>query len=144
MANTVKQLLDKKNLKNVISVKPEASVFEALEIMAQYNIGALLVMEGEKLSGIFSERDYARKGIIKDRKAKSTAISELMTANVITVASDMNTQDCMQIMSERKFRHLPVMDGGKVIGILSVGDIVTSVLNEQKALIGYLENYIHG
>jgi CBS domain-containing protein len=144
MASTVKQLLDKKNLKSVISVKPEASVFEALEIMAQYNIGALLVMEGEKLSGIFSERDYARKGIIKDRKAKSTAISELMTPNVITVNAEMTTQDCMQIMSERKFRHLPVVDGDNVIGILSVGDIVTSVLNDQKALIGYLENYIHG
>jgi CBS domain-containing protein len=144
MASTVKQLLDKKNLKSVISVKPEASVFEALEIMAQYNIGALLVMEGEKLSGIFSERDYARKGIIKDRKAKSTAISELMTPNVITVNAEMTTQDCMQIMSERKFRHLPVVDGVNVIGILSVGDIVTSVLNDQKALIGYLENYIHG
>jgi CBS domain-containing protein len=144
MASTVKQLLDKKNLKSVISVKPEASVFEALEIMAQYNIGALLVMEGEKLSGIFSERDYARKGIIKDRKAKSTAISELMTPDVITVNAEMTTQDCMQIMSERKFRHLPVVDGDNVIGILSVGDIVTSVLNDQKALIGYLENYIHG
>jgi CBS domain-containing protein len=144
MARTVKQLLDKKNIKNIISVKPETSVFEALEIMAQYNIGALLIMEDEKLSGIFSERDYARKGIIKDRKAKSTAIAELMTANVITVNSEMNVKDCMEIMSERKFRHLPVMDNEKVTGILSVGDIVTAVLNEQKELITYLEGYIHG
>jgi CBS domain-containing protein len=102
------------------------------------------VQEGEKLVGIFSERDYARKGIVKDRKAKSTPIKDLMTANVISVKPDMTTQDCMQIMSERKFRHLPVLEGDKVVGILSVGDIVTAVLNEQKMLISYLENYIHG
>ncbi len=144
MASTVKQLLEIKKLKNVISVSPNNSVFEALEVMAQYNIGALLVMEGEKLAGIFSERDYARKGIIKERKAKSTQIAELMTANVITVTPDMNVKDCMEIMSERKFRHLPVVENTKIVGILSVGDIVTAVLNEQKALISYLENYIHG
>ncbi len=144
MPSTVKQLLEIKNLKNVISVSPSTSVFEALEVMAQFNIGALLVMEGDTLAGIISERDYARKGIIKERKAKSTQVSELMTANVITVTPEMNVKDCMEIMSERKFRHLPVLENGKVAGILSVGDIVTAVLNEQKALISYLESYIHG
>lgn len=144
MASTVKQLLDQKNIKGILSVSPETSVFDALLKMSEANIGALLIMEGEKLAGIFSERDYARKGIIQDRKAKSTPIKDLMTANVITVNADMNTKDCMEIMSARKFRHLPVVDGEKVIGILSVGDIVTAVLNEQKSLISYLETYIHG
>lgn len=144
MANTVKQLLDLKNIKGILSVTPDTTVYDALLKMGEANIGALLIMEGEKLAGIFSERDYARKGIIQGRKAKSTPIGDLMTANVITVNADMNTKDCMEIMSAHKFRHLPVVDGEKVIGLLSVGDIVTAVLNEQKSLITYLETYIHG
>ncbi|MGL4630790.1 MAG: CBS domain-containing protein [Leadbetterella sp.] len=142
MPSTVKTLLSRKSLKGVISIKPDSTVLEALEVMAQYNVGALLVMENEKLRGIFSERDYVRKGIIQGRKANSTQIKELMTHNVISVSSDMNVKDCMEIMSARKFRHLPVIDDEIVMGILSIGDIVTAVLNDQKQHINYLENYI--
>ena len=131
MATTVKTLLDRKNIKDIISVRPEATVYEAL-----------VVMEEEKLVGIFSERDYARKGIIKDKKAKSTIMTDVMTPNVFTVSSDKNIVDCMEIMSSKKFRHLPVLDGEKVIGLLSVGDIVTAMILEQKSHINFLENYI--
>lgn len=142
MATTVKTLLNRKNIKDIISVRPETTVYEALVLMAECNIGALLVMEEEKLVGIFSERDYARKGIIKDKKAKSTIMSDVMTPNVFTVSSDKNIVDCMELMSAKKFRHLPVLDGEKVIGILSVGDIVTAMILEQKSHINFLENYI--
>ncbi len=142
MATTVKTLLNRKNIKEIISIRPDATVFEALVIMAEKNIGALLVMDGDKLVGIFSERDYARKGIIKERKAKSTIMLDVMTANVFTVSSDNDIVDCMEIMSSNKFRHLPVIDGEKVIGILSVGDIVTVMILEQKSHISFLENYI--
>lgn len=142
MATTVKALLDRKNIKEIISIRPEATVFEALVLMAESNIGALLVMDGEKLVGIFSERDYARKGIIKERKAKSTIMLDVMTANVFTVSSDKDIVYCMEMMSSKKFRHLPVIDGEKVIGILSVGDIVTVMILEQKSHINFLENYI--
>ncbi len=142
MATTVKTLLNRKNIKEIISIRPDATVFEALVIMAEKNIGALLVMDGDKLVGIFSERDYARKGIIKERKAKSTIMLDVMTANVFTVSSDDDIVDCMEIMSSKKFRHLPVIDGEKVIGILSVGDIVTTMILEQKTHISFLENYI--
>jgi CBS domain-containing protein len=142
MATSVKALLESKKIKSVLSVTPETTVYEALYIMAEHNIGALLVMENNELVGIFSERDYARKGIILGRKAKSTAMSEVMTPNVFTVGAEMNTTDCMELMSAKKFRHLPVVDGDKVIGVLSVGDIVTALMNEQKQHINFLESYI--
>lgn len=142
MATTVKMLLDSKKISKVISIKPEQTVLDALTVLAEYNIGALVVMEGEKLVGIFSERDYARKGILKDRSAKSTTISEVMTPNVFTVSSNMTTKDCMQLMSDKHFRHLPVVDNDKVIGVLSVGDIVSAILNEQSQTINFLESYI--
>jgi CBS domain-containing protein len=110
--------------------------------MSNHNIGALLVMEGDKLVGIFSERDYARKGIVQGRSAKTTTIAEVMTPNVYTVASKMTSKDCMEIMNARKFRHLPVVDDGTVVGVLSVGDIVGAILEEQKEHIKYLESYI--
>ncbi len=142
MATTVKMLLDSKKISKVISIKPEHTVLEALTVLAEYNIGALVVMEGEKLVGIFSERDYARKGILKDRSAKSTTISEVMTPNVFTVSSNMTTKDCMQLMSDKHFRHLPVVDNEKVVGVLSVGDIVSALLHEQSQTINFLESYI--
>ncbi|MFC3812882.1 CBS domain-containing protein [Lacihabitans lacunae] len=142
MATSVKTLLESKKIKQILSVKPDTTVYDALFIMAENNVGALLVMENDKLVGIFSERDYARKGIIKDRKAKSTPMSEVMTANVFTVKPEMNIVDCMELMSSKKFRHLPVVVEDKVIGVLSVGDIVTALIVEQRQHIRFLESYI--
>lgn len=144
MATSVKTLLANKKIKSLLSVTPSTTVYDALIIMSENNIGALLVMEDDKLVGIFSERDYARKGIIKGRKANTTSISEVMTPNVYTVNPGMNIVECMEIMSSRKFRHLPVVDHDKVIGILSVGDIVTALIIEQKTHINFLESYISG
>ena len=139
---TVNKLLKDKPTQAIWSVSPDSTVYETLQFMAEKNIGAALVMENNQLVGIFSERDYARKGIIHGRKAKSTPISEVMTPNVITVSSDMTIQNCMQIFSDKKFRHLPVMDEGVVVGVLSIGDIVTSLIQEQRQHIQFLEQYI--
>jgi CBS domain-containing protein len=142
MPTSVKTILSNKKIKSILSILPSATVFEALEVMSTHNIGALLVMENDKLVGIFSERDYARKGIVQGRSAKTTTISEVMTPNVYTVESKMTSKDCMEIMNARKFRHLPVVDDGQVSGVLSVGDIVGAILDEQKEHIKYLESYI--
>lgn len=138
----VQDILDQKQIQQIISVKPTTMVIEALTIMAEKNIGAVVVMEDEKLVGIFSERDYARKGIVEGRKAKTTPMTEVMTPKVFTVEPKMTVRDCMQIMSDRHFRHLPVVDEGKVVGLLSVGDIVTTLIIEQRQHINYLESYI--
>lgn len=141
---TVQALLKNKRHQSILSVSPENTVIDALHLMAEKNIGAVLVMEGDKLVGIFSERDYARKGIIHGRKAKSTTMAEVMTPNVFTVESNMNINDCMKLMSEKKFRHLPVMEEKKVVGVLSIGDIVEAIFKEQSSHISYLESYISG
>lgn len=128
----------------VWSVTPDHMVIEALQLMAEKNIGAVLVMDGERLAGIFSERDYARKGIIQGRKAKSTPVTEVMTANVFSVSPDMSINDCMQLFSSKRIRHLPVLDGDKVVGLLSIGDIVNAIIQEQNNHIQFLEQYITG
>lgn len=138
----VSQILASKTQNAVYSVTPAQMVIEALELMAARNIGAVMVMEGERLVGIFSERDYARKGIIQDRKAKSTPVSEVMTANVFTVSPEASIEDCMQLMSEKKFRHLPILDGARVVGLISIGDVVTAIMREQEFRIQSLEQYI--
>ena len=142
MPTSVKTILNNKKIKSILSILPSATVFEALEVMSTHNIGALLVMENDKLVGIFSERDYARKGIVQGRSAKTTTISEVMTPNVYTVESKMTSKDCMEIMNAMKFTNLPVVDDGTVVGVLSVGDIVGAILDEQKEHIKYLESYI--
>ena len=119
-------------------------VIEALQLMAEQNIGSVLVMDGERLAGIFSERDYARKGIIEGRKAKSTPVTEVMTANVFTVSLDMTIEDCMNLFSSKRVRHLPVVQEGKVVGLLSIGDIVNAIIQEQTSHIQFLEQYITG
>lgn len=138
----VNQILSRKPQNAVYAVAPNQMVIEALELMAARNIGAVMVMENEHLVGIFSERDYARKGIIQDRKAKSTPISEVMTANVFTVGPQSSIEDCMQLMSEGKFRHLPVLDGSRVVGLISISDVVTAIIHDQKDRIQSLEQYI--
>ena len=141
---SVRRLLDNKKINSVWSVRPDQMVIDALALMSQQGIGAVLVMDGDRLIGIFSERDYARKGIIVGRKAKSTPVTEVMTANVFTVSPDMDIEDCMTLFSEKRIRHLPVMENQEVIGMLSIGDIVTAIIQAQDQQIRYLEAYITG
>lgn len=141
---SVSKLLESKRNQATWTVTPNHMVIEALELMAEKNIGAVLVMDGEELAGIFSERDYARKGIIQGRKAKSTPVTEVMTANVFSVTSKMTIEDCMNLFSSKRIRHLPVVDEGKVIGLLSIGDIVNAIIQEQTNHIQFLEQYISG
>ena len=126
----------------IISLRPTHTVIEALEVMAEKNIGAIMIIENEKLVGIFSERDYARKGIIQGRKAKSTTLNEVMIHDVHTVSPEMNIEDCMNLFIDKRIRHLPVVDDHKVIGMLSIGDIVNAIIKEQTDHINFLEQYI--
>jgi CBS domain-containing protein len=139
---TVAQLLGQKP-RGIYSVTPDAPVLEAIRLMAEHSVGALLVMQGDKLAGIVSERDYARKVILKGRSSSDTPVKQIMTAEVISVEPGQSTQQCMQIMTERRVRHLPVVEGGRVLGMLSIGDLVRAVLAEQAQTIEQLENYIH-
>lgn len=140
----VHQILAGKTIDSIWSVRPENTVFEALEILESRNIGAVLVLESDKLVGIFSERDYARKGILRGRASKDTLIKDVMTSKVITVDVDQKIEECMQIMSEKHIRHLPVTKGSELIGIISINDIVSAIIREQKAHIKSLESYISG
>ena len=140
----VRQLLSGKLHNTVFSARPDQMVIEALELMASQNIGAVLVMDGQRLAGIFSERDYARKGILQNRKAKSTPVTEVMTPGVFTIDIQQNIEDCMKLMSEKHIRHLPVVDHDRVVGVLSVSDIVSAIMREQESRIQSLEQYITG
>ena len=126
----------------IFSVLPGTTVYEAIKILGEKNIGALPVVENDRLCGIFSERDYARKIILQNRKSRETAISEIMTATVITVTPKDSIDLCMEIMSSKKIRHLPVMEDTKLVGIISIGDVVTAVIQSQKETISHLQNYI--
>ena len=126
----------------IFSVLPGTTVYEAIKLMGEKNIGALPVVENDRLCGIFSERDYARKIILQNRKSRETAISEIMTATVITVTPKDSIDLCMEIMSSKKIRHLPVMEDTKLVGIISIGDVVTAVIQSQKETISHLQNYI--
>ncbi len=139
---TVMQLLVQKP-RAIYSVTPDAPVLEAIRLMAEHSIGALLVMRGERLEGIVSERDYARKVILMGRSSSDTPVSQIMTASVITVEPGFSAQQCMQLMTDRRVRHLPVVAGGRVLGMLSIGDLVRAVLAEQAQTIEQLEHYIH-
>jgi CBS domain-containing protein len=125
------------------TVTPATTVYEAIQLMAQKNIGALLVMEGGKLAGIFSERDYARKVALESKNSRDTPVGEIMTAKVFCVQPTTRTKECMAIMSERGFRHLPVVDGDTVLGMLSMRDIVSDIIREHEMTISQLEAYIH-
>ena len=139
----IKHLLDKKG-RDIISVKPEISVLDAIRLMAEKGIGSLVVMEDQELLGIMSERDYARKVIIKGRSSESTAVSEIMTANVFTTSSSETVSDCMSVMTEKKIRHLPVVEDNVVIGMISIGDLVEAIISDQQEEIEQLEHYISG
>jgi len=141
--DTVEQVLDAKG-RDVYSVSPAASVFDALQLMADKNIGALLVLDAGKLAGIFSERDYARKVILKGKASKQTQVREIMSSRVLCVGLKHTMPQCLALMSDKRLRHLPVWEGGKAIGVISIGDAVGAVISEQKFIIGELERYISG
>jgi len=140
---TAKQLLDLKG-GSIFSVSSESLVYDALVMMAEHKIGALLVLDGGKLAGIFSERDYAREVVLKGKTSKTTAISEVMTDKLITVSPDTLVDECMNLMSGKRIRHLPVLDNGKLLGVLSIGDLVKETIAYQQFLIKQLESYIQG
>jgi CBS domain-containing protein len=141
--HTVAEVLTFKG-SDVWSVPPEASVREALEIMAQRDIGALLVMKDDKLCGIFSERDYARKVVLAGKASKDTPVSEVLTAKVLWVPPERTVEECMALMTDKHIRHLPVLEGERVVGMLSIGDVVRSLIWQQQFIIGELERYISG
>lgn len=140
---TVKQLLQGKGFE-VVNIRPDATVYDAMQLMAAKNIGALLVLEGEKLAGIFTERDYSRKAYLLDRHAKDIQVKEIMTEQVAYVDPDYTTDDCMALVTQMRVRHLPVLEDNKVIGIISIGDLVKDAISGQEFIIDQLERYIQG
>ena len=139
----VQQMLDAKG-DDVISIAPDASVLDAIKLMAEKGVGSLVVMEGSELKGIVTERDYARKVIIKGRASESTAVGEIMTADVMTATADQTVNQCMAMMSENRIRHLPVVAGESVVGMISMRDLVQAIIADQQEEIEQLENYISG
>lgn len=139
----VRHLLSAKNPK-VLSIAAQDPVLQAIRSMAEHGVGALLVMRGAELVGIVSERDYARKVILLGRSSADTPVSQIMSSPVVTVSPDTTAQECMVLMTEKRIRHLPVMEAGKVIGVVSIGDLVKSVMEDQRRTIEQLESYIHG
>jgi CBS domain-containing protein len=137
----VKHLLESKG-KEVYAVAPDAPVYEAIRQMAEKNVGALVVLKGSELVGIISERDYARKVILKDRSSRDTPVADIMTQTVITVSTGATVDECMRLCTDSRLRHLPVRDGDRVVGVISIGDLVKAVISEQKQTINQLESYI--
>lgn len=143
MTATVRQLLQSKG-GSVVTVSPQATVFEALGMMADHDIGALLVTDGSGLRGIFSERDYARKIVLMGRLSRDTKVEEVMSADLVTVGPDATLADCMNLMTRHRVRHLPVLEKGTLVGIVSIGDVVKAIMNQQELMISELESYITG
>lgn len=140
---TVKDVLNAK-VKQISSIAPDATVFEALKLMAEKEVGALLVMEGDRLIGILSERDYARKVIIQGKSSKETSVREIMSEKVMVVNPANTIEECMALMTEKYVRHLPVVENGKVTGVVSIGDVVKCIISEQHFIIDNLVKYITG
>ena len=138
---TVRTLLEGKG-RAIYSVEPQAAVLDAVRLMAEHHVGALVVMRGAALEGIVSERDYARKVILRGRSSADTPVRDIMSAPVLTVSLDTSVQACMQLMTDRHVRHLPALENGRVIGMVSIGDLVKAVIAEQRAQIEQLESYI--
>ena len=143
MTKTVRDILLGKN-SHIHTVKPDTSIYEALQLMAAKDISAVLVLEGERLVGIFTERDYARKVILKGLSSREVRIGDLMTQNLLTVSPSHTVEDIMSIMTENRFRHLPVVDRGQLIGIVTIGDAVKAVIDQQEQTIKQLSGYISG
>ena len=139
----VAHLLKANDQSNFLRVAPDVSVFVALELLSTLRVGALMVMDGERLIGIFSERDYCRKVALKGRNSKETTVADIMTSEVFTVPSTTSTHACMALMNEKHFRHLPVVDGDKVLGLISMRDIMADVIAEHEFTINQLETYVN-
>ncbi|MGI8561497.1 MAG: CBS domain-containing protein [Luteimonas sp.] len=138
---TVRQLLESK-APEVHAIAPDAPVIEAIRLMAEKRIGALVVLQGGALAGILSERDYARKIVLEGRSSKDTPVRDIMTADVVTIGLDDTVQGCMQMVTERRIRHLPVVDGSAVLGVVSIGDLVKAVIEDQQLELDQLQRYI--
>jgi CBS domain-containing protein len=137
----VRNILESKN-ESVFTVGPEITVYQAIELMCEKNIAAILIAENGKPTGIFTERDYARKVVLKGKSSKETLLGELMSRNLYSVTSESTVEDCMNMMNIKKIRHLPVVDNGTLVGVVSVGDLIRFMLEEQRGIIEHLENYI--
>lgn len=140
---TIQRILENKQ-GEVITVAPDDTIYTALEVMAQYNIGALPVAEGDQLRGVFSERDYARKVVLKGKSARDTTVRELMTSDVFTVTPESSVDECMADMTNHHIRHLPVLENGRLIGLISIGDVVKTVIAKQEGQIQELHDYVTG
>ena len=140
----VAQVLKSKPDQTIYTITPAALVFDAVKLMAEKNVGALIVIEGEKIVGLITERDYARKIVLMARSSKETPVGDIMTSQVMYVRPDQTSEECMALMTENRLRHLPVMDKGKLAGVVSIGDLVKDVISEQKFIIQQLEHYIAG
>jgi CBS domain-containing protein len=141
---SVVHILRSKAEPGVYTIAPTATVFDAVKLMAEKSVGALVVTEGERVAGIITERDYARKIVLMARSSKETAVSDIMTSPVMYVRPDQTSQECMALMTANRLRHLPVMDRGKLIGLVSIGDLVKDIISEQRFIIEQLEHYIAG
>ena len=140
---TIRQLLDKKG-QEVFSVRPDETVYDSIKKMADENVGSLTVMEGDKLVGIITERHYARNVVLKGRASPKTLVRDIMETNVIFARLDQSVQACMAIMTEKAVRHLPVIEQGKVVGMISIGDLVKDIISDQTFVVDQLVNFIHG
>jgi CBS domain-containing protein len=140
---TVKHVLDRKG-RGVSSIRPDASVFDAIKTMAEKNIGSLVVLEDEKLVGIITERIYAREIALKGRTSSQTLVRDIMSTNVICVRPEQSVEECMAVMTAKTVRHLPVLEHGRIVGIVSIGDMVNSIIRDQEFIIDQLEHYIQG
>jgi CBS domain-containing protein len=141
---SVAQVLQSKQHKDVYSISPDALVLDAIKLMAEKGIGALVVMEGKNIVGIVSERDYARKVVLRGRASNETPVRDIMSSPVMYVRSTQTNEECMALMTENRLRHLPIIDHGELIGLISIGDLVKDIISEQKFLIEQLEHYIRG
>ncbi len=140
---SVKEILDSKGYE-IFSVRPDDTIFDAVKMMADKGIGSALVMDGEKLVGIVTERDYARKVILEGKSSKESTVKEVMTSQVLCVSPERTVDECMALMTDKRARHLPVVDHKKVVGVVSIGDLVKAVISEQQVLIDQLQHYITG
>ncbi len=141
---TVAAILQSKPSQAVYTIRPDAPVYDAIRMMSERGIGAVLVVEGDDIVGIVSERDYARKIVLMDRSSKSTPVRDIMTSAVIYVSPNADNEECMALMTERRLRHLPVLDEGRLVGMISIGDLVKDIISEQQFIIDQLERYITG